>query len=568
MKTEEINQKFYLNNPSLPSATTEFEWTSDMLAGLTKSKKDIIYFAETYFTIVNLDRGKEIIKLYKAQKRVLKSLVKNNRVALLSARQAGKSTLISIFALWYTTFNPDKTVLIVANKEKSATELLSRIRLAYELLPNFLKPAVKEWAKTDVSFVNGSRIFISSTSSSSARGGSINLLIVDECAHIERFKEEEFFKSIMPVISSSKESKIFIISTAKGTANHFYKIYSGAERKENGWKAEKINWTEVPGRDAKWKQSALADLGGDLSAFAQEYENIFIETGETAIDKEIIAEFRREMKEPTILNTPEYKVWEKPDPTQIYVIGADVGDGVGAAASTLQGLNITDLTNIRQAFTYHNKFIDTAHFAKEMFDISCQWGKPPLIIERNAMGGEVLITLNSKPFNYERIVSYNAEKQIEYEKLGVYSSTNSRYEGISNMRYWMNSLRAVELYDVGTIQELETFVKYPNGTWHRMPGEGIFDDRVLGLMWALFALHIPICESLFEILKYDERGKPLKIAKNYYEDDNFYGLNQYRHDWQDNDFVPAFVGQKRSTSDANPELDDLISDGWKLLINQ
>jgi hypothetical protein len=268
---DNLNQ-FYLKNPALPTEKAEFEWTPEMLADLKKAKKDILFFSENYFYIVNVDRGKEIINLYKAQKRILKSMVKNKRVVLLSSRQAGKTTMITIFALWFTCFNKDKSILIVANKEKTAIEILGRIRTAYELLPNWLKPGVKDYSKTNIVFANDSRIFVTTTASTAGRSASIGVLLIDEAAHIDKFKEEEFFKSVMPVVSSSKEAKIFMISTANGTSNHFYQIYSGAERNENGWKAENIHWTEVPGRDEIWKHKAIADLGS-IEAFEQEYGN-------------------------------------------------------------------------------------------------------------------------------------------------------------------------------------------------------------------------------------------------------------------------------------------------------
>lgn len=491
--------------------------------------------------------------------------------------------------------------------------------------------------------------------------------------------------------------------TANGTSNHFYRTFTGAERDENGWKAEKIDWKEIPGRDEKWKQKAIADLGS-IESFNQEYgncvagntilhihnkesneisditidalydilklqkpnkfqiftpngfqdfqgirqlknitytikttnnkiqvtpdhpfvvntktilasnlkkndyietvtgfekivskrknskiipvydllnvdngniyftndilsHNCFVETGETAIDKEIIVEFRQMAKTPEILNTSEYKVWENPDPKNIYIMGADVADGVGGAASVIQGLNITDLTDIKQAFKYTNKFIDTANFTKEMYDIAKQWGKPPILIERNSMGGEVINFLTGMPYNYERIVAYDQSEQVNYQKGGIYSSTNVKYTGISNMRYWINSMRALQLYDLQTIQELETFIKYPNGTWKHQPGTGICDDHVMALCWALFGLHTPIAECFFEIVSYDERGKPLKLKKSYYEDETTYGLNQYRKDWGAEDFVPAFIGQKSSPMDTNVEMDDLIANGWRSVHN-
>ena len=556
--------QFYLNNPQLPNCKYECTWTPDQVKHLNKCKNDVVYFAENFFTIVNLDRGKELIKLYKVQKRILKSLAKNKRVVLLASRQIGKTTLITIFALWFTIFQKDKTILIVANREKTAIEILGRVRLGFEYLPNWLKPGVKDYAKTNMVFCNDSRIFVSTTAASAGRTSSINCLLIDEAAHIEIHKEKQFFTSVLPTISSSADSKVFMISTANGTGNYFYKVFSGAEAHENEWSAEKVRWDEIPRKDpVEFKKQALSDLAGDMRQFEQEYENKFIESGESAIDGEFLKELKNSARTPDILNTPEYKVWEKPDPKCIYAIGIDVSDGVGSAASVMQGFNFTDLTNIKQAFIYHNRFLDTTNFAKEIFNIAKQWGNPYLLIERNAMGGEVIQALSSSPYNYERIVSYSSDQEIDYEKRGIFNSTNVKYTGVSNMRYWMNTLRAVSVYDIGTVQELETFTKRPNGTWGKQGGNNVYDDRVMAMIWCLFALHLPVAENIFEILQYDEHGKPLKIAKGYYDDDKFYGINQYRNDWGDDAFVPAFIGTK-SQIGANSEMEDMLTDGWNL----
>jgi len=208
-----VSDNFYLNNPSLPTEKTEFEWTPEMLKELKKAGKDIISFAEKFFYIVNLDRGKEVIKLYKAQKRVLKSLVKNNRVVLLSSRQAGKTTLVTIFALWYTCFNKDKSILIVANKEKTAIEILGRIRVAYELLPNWIKPGVKDYSKTNIVFANDSRIYVSTTASSAGRSSSINCVDGDSVVTIRDKKTQQIFDIRLEDLNAILEQDGIIIPT-------------------------------------------------------------------------------------------------------------------------------------------------------------------------------------------------------------------------------------------------------------------------------------------------------------------------------------------------------------------
>ena len=88
---EPINDKqFYRGDKKVPRENAKFNFTPAMVKELVKCKDNIVHFAESHFTIVNMDRGKEKIQLYPAQKRVLKSLAKNRFVALLASRQVGK----------------------------------------------------------------------------------------------------------------------------------------------------------------------------------------------------------------------------------------------------------------------------------------------------------------------------------------------------------------------------------------------------------------------------------------------------------------------------------------------
>lgn len=172
------DSQFYRGDKNVPKEDAQFEWTKPMVKELKKCKEDIIHFAENHFYIVNLDRGKEKIELYKAQRKTLKSLAENRFVSVLASRQVGKTTLLTVYSLWNTCFFDDQRVIIVANKENTAINIFKRIRLAYEMLPNYLKPGVKEYGKTGVTFANGSSIGISTTTSTAARGDSASILCV------------------------------------------------------------------------------------------------------------------------------------------------------------------------------------------------------------------------------------------------------------------------------------------------------------------------------------------------------------------------------------------------------
>ncbi len=172
---EPIDSSFYYRgSKNVPIAGAQYNFTPAMIEELRKCKDDIIYFAENFFFIVSLDRGKEKIQLFEAQKRVLKTFVKERNAIVCSSRQIGKSTMLTIFSLWMVCFNDDYRAAIVANKETTAINIFKRIRMAYEQLPNYIKPGVKDYGKTGMTLGNDSSIIVSTTTATSIRGDSLN----------------------------------------------------------------------------------------------------------------------------------------------------------------------------------------------------------------------------------------------------------------------------------------------------------------------------------------------------------------------------------------------------------
>ena len=557
--------KYYLGNKSLPSANMEFEWTPKMVRELKKAKQNILYFAENFFYIVNLDKGKMRIPLYASQKRVLRSLRDNRFVACLASRQTGKTTMMTIYALWIACFQEDQRILVVANKEQTAINIFSRIRTAYEMLPNYLKPGVIEYGKTSMKLANGSSIGISTTSSDAGRGDSCNVLILDELAFIPNNLVDAFWKSVYPIISSSKKSKIFIASTPNGTDNLFYKLYMDGQNKKSNWYAEKMLWYEIPGRDEKWKQETIQSIGSE-EAFRQEFDCEFLESGDSFIDEEYFAKLENEIKEPKhIFDDGAYKIWEEPDIDCIYTIGVDVAEGVGKNNSAIQVLDITDLTNIIQVAEYTSNKINPFEFATKVHEICHHWGAPPVLIERNNSGGQV-VDLLYQTYRYPNIVSYSPSTgKIKFDRLGVYAHTNTKYKGVINMRYWVHELKCVMFRSKETIEELRAFQRNPNGTWSAKPGYD--DDRVMSLIWALMILDNALIQKYYDIIELDDNGKPKNIALSEFVHQKFTGfLNEYKtQNASDTWEPPGMVYYDINIGEQHSEIDDLISQGWEIL---
>jgi len=507
-----VDGKFYQGNENILRKDATFKWTDAMIDELKLCAKSVLHFAENHFFIVTED-GKKKIELYKYQKRLLKAFKSNRFNVVLSSRQSGKTTTITIYALWIVCFQQDKRITIVANKESTAKEIFARIKMAYELLPIYMKPNIKSWRKDGFNLGNDSAITISTTSSSGPRGSTSNLLIIDEMAHCPNDLMKELWRSAIPIISSMKKSQIVVISTPRGTDNKFYDLYEDSQKKDSEWNLEIVNWWDVPGRDESWKAKTLA-LIGSQDDFDQEYANVFILPGKSVVDTTHLDELKKLSSEPVLVNDEgKYKIFEMPQPNQLYVIGVDVGEGIGRSNSVAQILNVTDLQNITQAAVYSTNDTSPFHFGSRLMGIVNDWGRPPILIENNNNGQQVLDVMH-QTHNYENIVTYHSDGTSKHynntHRLGVYNHTNTRYKGITNFRYWVNGLKCVKINDLHTILETYNFVRLPNYTYSKRSDKDL-DDRVFSFIWALFILDPSLVTKYFNILEIDEQGRPMKI---------------------------------------------------------
>ena len=556
-------KEIYMNNPALPTAGAGFEWTPAMVAELKKCRENILHFAENYFFIINLDEGKQKIKLHPYQKKALRMIRDNRFSLLLFSRQTGKSTISTIYMLWTAIFFNDQKIMLVANKENTAKEIFKRIRLAYEQLPNWLKSPVNYYGLESLELENGSRISISTTTGTAGRGSAANLLFVDEADWIEPHLLNEFWASVYPIISSSMKSKIIMASTPRDTAGLFYKLYSNSVKGENEWQSLKILWNEVPGRTEKWKQQTMASLS-DIGMWRREFECEFDEVGESALDKDLFDLMKKHTIEPMyLMDDGKYSLWEKPNDEKIYVAGVDVAEGVGKDATVVQILDITDPKRIKQVAVYHNNKITPTEFTSKLREILQHWGDPLAMIERNNCGGQVVDNLK-KDFNYENIVNWGVDRVANRtsSKLGIIAHTNTKYHGVMNQRYWLNIEKRVHINDMGTILELNDFVRSKSGTWSGKNGS--HDDRVMSLIWALMVLHEDIASVYFDILEKDENGKPVVIKSVDYGIKYFMNpLSIYGNEKNGlgGDALPSFMGG--GTQVENPDYDDLFNQGWR-----
>ena len=260
----------FKRNENLRGAGERITMTPEQLQEYLKCKQSIFHFAN-YFTIIAAD-GEHLIKLREYQERLVKSIItkvpeKNNRIIMMG-RQSGKTTIATLYLTWYALFHKSKTIAILANKAEQADEIMLRIQQAYMNLPLWLQQGIIKWNQGELILENKCRMFSAASSSSSIRGKTVDLELVDEFAHLDDNVAEAFMQSVFPTQASRPDSMLLLISTPKGM-NHFYDIWQKAKAQRNSFIPCKVQWYEIDGRDEKWKDRVIRDNG--IKFFAQEY---------------------------------------------------------------------------------------------------------------------------------------------------------------------------------------------------------------------------------------------------------------------------------------------------------
>lgn len=479
--------KGYLGNPNLKKSRSKIEWTQEMIEEYIKCSRDPIYFAERYVQIINVDKGLIPIQLYDYQKEIIEKITKNRRVAVVTSRQAGKTTTAAVIILHYIIFNDTKRVALLANKGDAAREILERIKIAYEALPKWLQHGVLEWNKGSITLENKSSVIAAATSSSAIRGKSINLLYIDESAFVENW--DEFFASVFPTISSGNTTKILFTSTPNGL-NHYYKICMGAmahkESKEhNGYEFVEVSWQRVPGRDENWKSETLAAMSWDYEKFAQEFECAWLGSSGTLISGAVL----KTLVAKTPMHTkPEMRQYFPSEHGHSYVIVADVSRGKGLDYSAAQIIDVTKMP-YQQVCTYRSNLVTPVDYARELHLLSKMYNNATILVEVNDIGGQVADVLFDDYESENIICTENAGakgKRISstYNKSadrGIRTTKTVKNVGCSILKLLIEQYQLI-INDHDTIEELSRFSKKAN-SYEAEPGA--HDDLVMGLV--LFA---------------------------------------------------------------------------------
>ena len=469
----------YLGNPNLKNVGQKINWTEKHLTEYMLCKEDSEHFIRNFVKIIHVDRGLVSFEMYDYQKDMVHTFNDNRFVICKMPRQTGKSTTIIAFLLHYVLFNENVNVAILANKGAVARELLSRLQLAYEHLPKWLQQGVVIWNKGNIELENGSKILASATSGSAVRGSSFNIIFLDEFAHVPSNIAEQFFTSVYPTISSGESTKVLIVSTPLGM-NMFYKMWADALEKRNNYVPVEVHWSEVPGRDEKWKQETIKNTSE--VQFTQEFECEFIGSTHTLINA---TKLRMMVFKTPIFSKNGLDVYEEPIKNALYCMVVDTAQGKDLDYSAISIFDISQIP-YRQVAKYRSNQISPMLYPDIIFQIGKKYNMAWILLEVNDVGSQVAETLHYD-LEYENIIVSSMKGRAGQQigggfskniQLGIRTSKQLKRIGCSTLKEMIESDKLI-ISDFDTISELTTFA-VKNNSYEAE--EGSNDDLAMTLV--------------------------------------------------------------------------------------
>ena len=509
-----MSDNVYLGNPNLKRANTQIQFTEDQVIEFLKCKDDPVYFARNHVKIVSLDEGEVPFKLYPFQEKLVRRFHENRFNICKMPRQTGKSTTCVSYLLHYAIFNANVNIAILANKASTARDLLNRLQFAYEKLPKWMQQGILVYNKGSMELENGSKIIAASTSASAVRGGSYNIIFLDEFAFIPNHIADQFFASVYPTISSGKNTKVIMVSTPHGM-NHFYRYWHDAERGENEYVPTEVHWSEVPGRDEKWRAQTIKNTSE--AQFRVEFECEFLGSVDTLIAPSKLKAMV--YQNPTTQNAG-LDVYEQPIDKHDYMITVDVARGVGFDYSAFVVVDITEFPH-RLVAKYRNNEIKPMLFPNIIWEVARNYNNAFILCEVNDIGDQVASILNYD-LEYSNLLMCSMRGRAgqivgqgfsgKKSQLGVKMSKTVKKVGSLNLKTMIEGDKVI-INDYDIISELTTFISKSNSFEAE---EGCNDDLAMCLV--IYAWLVAQ-EYFKELTDQDVRKRLYEEQKNQIEQD-------------------------------------------------
>ena len=448
-----------------------------------KCAGDPVYFMKKYCKIQHPIRGKIPFELYPFQEDTLTDFKEHRYNIVLKSRQLGISTLVAGYALWKMIFNEDFNVLIIANKQDVAKNLVLKVRTMNQLLPVWLRVAESEDNKLSLRLKNGSQVKAVSSKPDSGRSEALSLLVFDEAAFIDYI--DEIWTGTQLTLATGGDC--IALSTPNGVGNWFHRMWVGSENGENLFNPIKLHWTVHPDREQDWRDEQTQQLGDKQAA--QECDCDFISSGDNVIDGDLLIWYtENNVCEPIEKTGFDNNIWlwKKPDYNRSYVVTADVSRGDG---NDYSAFHIIDIESMEQVAEYKGK-IEPTDFGNMLISIATDYNDALLIVDNANIGWATIQQIldrdyknlfwSNKDVQYVDVNTQWTNKYYREQKQmipGFTISSKTRPMIVSKIDQYMKD-KSVIIHSKRTIDELFTFI-WSNG--RAEAARGYNDDLTMAL---------------------------------------------------------------------------------------
>tara|TARA_R110002020_G_scaffold9704_4_gene38000 strand:+ start:1591 stop:3144 length:1554 start_codon:yes stop_codon:yes gene_type:complete len=489
-----------------------FEDNNQILEEFKRCKSDPVYFLCNYIKVTHPVRGLVNFELYDFQKTIIGELQNNRFNILRKFRQAGCTTIAASYALWMAVFEKHKAIVILSKGDSEACEVLDRIKVMYDNLPEFFKPGIIEDNKHTLKLQTHSVIKSRPSGKQSGRSLAGSFLIIDEAAFIESI--DTIWAAVYPIISTG--GRAFILSTVNGVGNWFYDVYNKAMEGGNSFNPIDIEWKQHPeyfrhkGYDhlydqmlsrnpplkiEDWEEITRSNM--PLKQWLQEYECSFLGTGDTFIDSEILKEMNEHVTDDYYIKyNNKMRIWQDPDPYYDYMISCDVSLGRDRDYSAF---HIINLYNGEQVAEFYSNKTPINEFAEIISREATLYNTAYVVCERNTIGNNLIDWL------------YN---NLEYENLwcddtgsfGLQLTVKNRDSILAELEEAARR-NFIKINSRRTIDELFTFIVTDTGKVQADKGK--HDDLVMSL-----AAGVHVYKTIMEGTPLEFMEKPNKNIDN------------------------------------------------------